>query len=49
MTEIWLVALIRAWQITVLATSLLATALALPRVGGTAYFQALQLVLALDG
>jgi len=49
MGEISLGALIRAWQITVLATSLLVTALAPSRVGATAYFQALQLVLALEG
>jgi hypothetical protein len=43
MNEMSLAALVRAWQITVLASSLLVTAHALSSVGTTAYFKALQM------
>jgi hypothetical protein len=49
MREISLVALVRAWQITVLAASLLVTALSLSHVEWAAYLEALQMVLARDG
>jgi hypothetical protein len=49
MTEMSPATLVRAWRITMLAVTLLVVAIALSRAGyATAYFQALQIVLALD-
>ena len=50
MTEVPLATLVRAWQITMLAITWLVVGLALSHAeNATAYFQALQIVLALEG